>query len=396
VPRLADCLVAAQVALSVVLVVAAGLLVRTFVSLTTRPLGFKPDQVLVVTMDAQRTGVDPAERVVLATRALDAVRALPNVADAAFSYVTPLSNGFTPPIEVAGVPASDTFMEVFGNLVSPGWFSTYQTPIVAGRVFTDHDRQGAPRVAVVNEAFVRRFLGDTPPLGHTMTLFPHSAMALPPIEIVGVVADAVYDSVRKPAPPTWYIPWAQFGMKDFPFTAVDFSVRSTAGPAGTLARSITATLADVNPQLTLTFRPLADRVTASLTQERLIALVAGFFGALALLLAGLGLYGVTSYAVARRRMEIGIRVALGATPSRIIQWVLQRVGVVIGGGLIAGLLLSLWMTRYVAALLYGVSARDRSTLLGALGLLAGVGLLAGWLPARRAARVDPATALRTE
>ncbi len=150
----------------------------------------------------------------------------------------------------------------------------------------------------------------------------------------------------------------------------------------------------MNPQVAMTFRPLVDQVDASLTQERVVAMLAAFFGALALLLAALGLYGVTSYAVSRRRTEIGIRMALGAEPAGVVRLVLSRVFVLVGLGVIVGVGLSWWASKFVATLLYGLEPRDPMTLVGAVGLLAAVGAFAGWLPAWRAARIDPAEVLR--
>jgi putative ABC transport system permease protein len=394
---LASWLVVAQVALSVILVVAAGLFVRTFASLTMRQLGFQPGPVLIVTMDAQRADVDPAERVPMYEGARDAVRALPNVADAAVSLTTPFSNAFTPPVEISGVPASETQGELFGNLISTGWFSTFGTPLIAGRDLTDRDRKGAPRVAVVNETFARKVFGGRTPLGHTISLYPNSALRLPPMEIVGVAADAVYVSIREPVPPTWYVPIDQFDLAFMPdLSSARLSVRSKTGAPALLTRNITAAIAGVNPQLALTFRPLADQVDAALTQERLIALLAGFFGVLALLLAGLGLYGVTAYAVSRRRREIGIRMALGAAPAGVVRLVMSRLTMLVGLGVMIGAGVSLWASRFVASLLYGLEPRDPATLAGAIVVLAAVGALAAWLPARRASRVDPAIVLRYE
>jgi ABC-type antimicrobial peptide transport system permease subunit len=171
-------------------------------------------------------------------------------------------------------------------------------------------------------------------------------------------------------------------------------VRSSAGSPALLARSVAGAIATLNPDLALTFRPLADVVNASLTQERVVATLSGFFGGLALLLAGLGLYGVTSYAVSRRRTEIGIRMALGAAPGGVVRLVLSRVAVLVGGGVLAGVALSLWAARFVETLLFGMKPRDPVTLIGAASVLAAVGALAGWLPASRASRIDPAEVLR--
>jgi ABC-type antimicrobial peptide transport system permease subunit len=167
---------------------------------------------------------------------------------------------------------------------------------------------------------------------------------------------------------------------------------ATTSPSMNIAMA--AALSEVNPQLTLTFRPLADQVDDSFAQDRLMAMASGFFGTLSLLLAGLGLYGVTAHAVARRRMEIGIRMALGALPAGVITLVLSRVSVLVGLGVLTGAAISLWAAKFVASRLYGLEPRDPATLIGAAATLAAVGGLAGWLPAWRAARIDPAEVLR--
>jgi len=214
------------------------------------------------------------------------------------------------------------------------------------------------------------------------------------MEIVGVAGDAIYSSVRAPVPPSWYVPIDQFDAPGFPMPSVDLSVRSASGSPALLTNSIAAAVAGVNPDIALTFRSLAGRVNAAVTQERVVALLAGVFGVLALLLAGLGLYGVTAYAVSRRRAEIGIRMALGAAPSGVVRLVLKRVSVLVSAGVILGAAVSLWAARFVAPLLYGLQPQDPATLAGAAVTLAAVSLVAGWLPARSAARIDPVIVLR--
>jgi ABC-type antimicrobial peptide transport system permease subunit len=196
-------------------------------------------------------------------------------------------------------------------------------------------------------------------------------------------------------PPTIYVPLAQFdeGRRPAPPTMA-ISVRPISGAPAQLARSVSAAIVSVNKDLALTFRPLADQVDASLTQERVVAMLAGFFGALALLLAGLGLYGVTSYAVSRRRTEIGIRMALGAAPGGVVRLVLSRVTLLVGIGVLVGAGVSVWAAKFVATLLYGLEPRDPATLVGSAVVLATVGAAAGWLPAYRASRIDPAAVLR--
>ena len=204
----------------------------------------------------------------------------------------------------------------------------------------------------------------------------------------------MYLSVRDGVRPTVYIPLAQrdAGRADGQCHHQRSFVRGVARPSNVegLAPRVAAALTGVDRNLTFTFRPLQDRVDASLTQERLVALVTGFFGSLALLLAGLGLYGVTSYAVTRRRAEIGIRMALGAEPTSVVRLVLVRVFVLVALGVIIGTVVSWWSSQYIASLLYDLQPRDAVTLVSAAVTLTVVGAIAGWLPAYRASRIDPA------
>jgi ABC-type antimicrobial peptide transport system permease subunit len=213
------------------------------------------------------------------------------------------------------------------------------------------------------------------------------------MEIVGVVADAVYRRLRDPAPPTLYSPVAQTTAGPAT-TEYQLSVRTASGSAAQLTHSIAAAIREVNRDLTLTFRPLSDLIDASLAQERVVAMVSGFFGALALLLAGLGLYGVTAHAVSRQRSEIGIRMALGAAPRSVVRLVLMRVTLLVVVGVAAGTGVSLWASKFVAALLYGVEPRDPATFVLATAVLLTVAALAAWLPAQRASRIDPLQVLR--
>ena len=388
--------VVAQVALSVLLVVAAGLFVRTFASLASVHLGFDANRVLVVDLNALRAKVEPAQRIPLYERVREAVRAVPGVADAAISVVTPVSGRiWSNRIKVSdGIELPERRRQSNFNYVTPGWLSTYGTAIVAGRDIGPQDRKGAPLIALVNEAFARRFFGGASPLGHTVQTDGVLGPA-PKKEIVGVVADAVYMSLRDPVPPTTYAPLAQYDLTfSPPLPAVSLSVRANGGSPVLLTKSIAAAIGAVNPDLALTFRPLTDQIHASLSQERIVAMLSGFFGALALLLASLGLYGVTSYAVTRRRAEIGIRMALGAAPAGIVRMVLSRVARLVGIGILAGAGASVWLSQFVSALLFGLEPRDPLTIAAAAVTLAAVGAHAGWVPAYRASRIDTAIVLR--
>ncbi|HXV86045.1 MAG TPA: FtsX-like permease family protein, partial [Gemmatimonadales bacterium] len=265
------------------------------------------------------------------------------------------------------------------------------TSLLAGRDFDARDAAGAAPVAMVNQAFVRKYLPDANPIGRVVRESHRFPTRGAPAEIVGLVADAVYRSLRDPVPPTVYWPLSQ---RADPPSFVAFSVRAAGGSPAALSRGIARAVAEVNPNLTLTFRELADQVNAALVQERLVAMLSGFFGVLALLLAGVGLYGITAYSVNRRRGELGIRMALGAAPGSVVHLVLGRVGTLVGLGVALGGAASWFAAPLVRALLYGLEPRDPTTLLAAAGTLIAVGLLAGWMPARRAAVIDPVETLR--
>jgi predicted permease len=394
---IASALVVAQVALSLVLVVAAGLFMRTFSSLASLHLGFDTDRVLVVTVNAQRTDIPAADRLAVFERIRQRVAAVPGVAAVGVSAVTPVSGMiWNNRVKVAdGAQLSDRLSVSNFNAITPGWLTTFGTPLVAGRDVTAADRKGAPPVVLVNQAFATRFFNGENPVGRTVSLTAGSPSAEAPREIVGLVSDAVYRSLREPVPPTMYVPLAQFDDSRRPAPAsMSISVRPHSGAPAALARAVSTAILDVNRDLALTFRPLADQVNASLTQERIVALLSGFFGALALLLAGLGLYGVTSYAVTRRQTEIGIRMALGAAPGGVVRLVLARVTLLVAIGVAVGAGLSVWAAKFVATLLYGLQPRDPATIAAAAAVLAAVGALAGWLPAYRASRIDPAQVLR--
>ena len=390
---LGNLLVVFQVALSLMLVVAAGLFVRTFTSLTQVDIGFERDQVLIASINAQPLQLEPEARRELFLRLREAAAAVPGAERAVLSVVTPVSgSSWSYQLELLDgkrIEASDRLVLV--NFVSPGWFKAYGTRLIAGRDINDADIAGSPDVAVVNEAFARKFTGGANPIGHRIREPLRPGDPAPEREVIGYVADAAYRDLREPVPATMYIPYVQLRS---PPSGVAISIRAAAGSPMLLVNGLTSALTRVNPNVSIMLRPLADQVGASLTQERLIAMLSGFFGGLALLLAGLGLYGVTAYAVSRRRTEIGIRLALGADPRGVIGMVLKRVAVLVLSGVAVGAVASLWAGRFVATLLYGLQPRDPLTFVGAAVVLTAIGALAGFIPAARAARLDPAKVLR--
>jgi len=386
-------LVVAQVSLSLVLVVAAGLFLRTFGTLASLQLGFDRDRILVVQVDATRSAVDSAGRLALYDRLERAAAAVPGVAGASISVVTPVSGStWNDAIEVDGMPPRSEEERLTNvNFVTPGWFAAYGTPLLAGRDVEARDGRGAPDVIVVNETFVRRHLGGGNPIGRVVRQPGPAGRPAQRLEVVGVVRDAVYGSLRDTIPPTMYQPLAQVDRVP---SSVSLSVRAARGALVQLGPAVVAALGAVDPAVSLRLRPLAQQVGSSLAQERLVALLSAFFGALALLLAGVGLYGVTAYAVTRRRAELGIRMALGSAPAAILRLVMGRVAALVAAGVVVGAVAAWWLSRFVEGMLFGTSARDPMAFGVGAAVLALIGLAAGWVPATRAARIDPAQVLR--
>ena len=381
-------LIVTQVASSLVLVTAAGLFIRTVDRLTNVPLGFEPGGILVVTVSTGRAAGDEAARVRVFERLREAVAAVPGVTDAGGSVWTPVGPGAGGFIADASGRRADLRHQVSFNIVTPGWFATYKTPIRAGRDFDAHDGRGAPRVAVVNETFRRTVLRDGPAVGQTL-----EGGACGGCTVVGVVADTVYGrSLRDAPPPTLYVPLAQ--ASDLPPDAPSrLSIRGS-GDLTSLVAGIGGALKRVDPQLAYTVTSLQADIESTVAQERLVARLAGAFGTIALLLSAIGLYGVTSHAVTRQRGEIGIRLALGGRAAAVCMLMVTRIGSVVLIGIVAGLLFAAWLSRFVAPLLYGIEPRDPVTLAAAAVTLAAIAVLSGGIPAWRAARMDPAQVLR--
>jgi predicted permease len=381
-----------QVALSLALVVGAGLFTRTFVALQTRNLGFNRHGVLLITANIDRNPVRGEARRALLGRLEEAVRRVPGVSGAAMSFTTPVarSSRNTPVAVPPDSPLSRRERMSWVNLVTPGWFDTMGFRLAEGRDFNSHDKSGAPLVAIVNRAFARRFLPGTPPVGAQISTQEPTPGHNPRYQIVGIVDDAVYRSLRAPMEPTMYLPYAQEEAD----SVVTISARAASGSPADLVRSIAAAIDKEDATAVLSFRSMDEQIAAALTQERLVATLASFFGILGLLLAAVGLYGVTAYAVTSRRAEIGIRMALGASASGVIAMVLRRVAWLVSLGILIGAALSVWAARFIETLLYGLDPRDPVTFVSAAALLMLVAAVAAWLPARRASRIDPMQVLR--
>jgi len=392
-------LVSVQVALSLILVVAAGLFLRSFTALAYRDLGFDRSRVLVAVVDARRTVVPAGGRAALYERVRAAAAAVNGVESAATSMATPLGSAgirFTPEITAPGNPAfGGKDVRILTNPVSPDWFRTFGTQLLAGRDFTARDTATASKVIIVNQAFARRYFGGANPTGGT--LIEVAGDDRQPLEIVGLVEDAAFASVRDPVDPTLYRPFTQGVEEELleRFPSVSISVRPVARlqPAH-LTSTLAAAIRSVDGNLSVSFQTVTEQLSHFYIRERLLALLSAFFGTLALLLAALGLYGVTAYSVNRRRPEIGIRMALGATARSIVRLVLGRVVLLTAVGITAGAIFAFWALRFVRTLLFGVEAEDPVTFAAAAMTIALVGTVAALLPALRAGRIDPAAVVR--
>jgi predicted permease len=321
---------------------------------------------------------------------LEEFRATPGVSSAAQVLLAPLSGGGWNENTWAD-GSTGKHADCYYNRVSPRYFQTMGTALVNGRDFDDRDTLGSPKIAIVNEAFAKTVFGGANPLGRSFRTQGPAGKPDPIYEVVGLVRNAKYYELREDFLPVAFYPMTQ---DDDPDSEATFVVRSPISSAE--MRSLKATVAKVNGGIGIEFHTLSDRVQESLLRDRLMAMLAGAFGLLAAVLATLGLYGVIAYMVARRRNEIGVRVALGADRGRVVRLVLREALLLLGVGLVIGTGLALWAGRAAGALLFGLKPYDPPTMIMAIVLLAGVALLASYLPALRASRMEPMSALRQD
>jgi predicted permease len=386
-------IVASQVALSLVLLVTAGLLLRSFRNLASADIGFDVNQVLVLNSNLFAAKIPESDHAAMYERIGAELRALPGVVSAARSMTTPLGNSQWNTVIHSDVPhalVGDDNTAYF-NFVDPDYFATLRTPLLAGRNFTAADSANSQPVAVINQSLARKFFPDVNPLGRTFRPEGGARKLDPPVGVVGIAKDAKYESVREETYPTVFRPIAQSVENQ----ADNFEVR-TALPLATTRKAIQVAVARVNAAIPIEMHSLAAQVDDSMTRERLLAALSVFFGGLALLLATIGVYGTLSYLVAQRRIEFGIRMALGATSRSILGLVMRDVTMLLLGGIAAGIGLSFAATRLLGAMLFGIQARDPVTMAMGGALMAAVSLSAGLVAARRATKVDPMVALRQD
>jgi predicted permease len=390
-PAVRRALVVCQVSLSLVLLVGALLFVRTLRNLLTLDPGFQRDRILSTTVDFWPLRLPKEARVAFKRELLERIRAIPGVTAAAGVWVVPASgNGWNESIAVDG---TDIQRQVANcNRVTPGYFRTMGTPLLGGRDFVDGDREDAEPVAIVTETFVRQLLKGSSPIGRTFRIVGPAGAEERRFRIVGLVKDSKYGDLREEFAPIIYMPDAQ-DQELFQWTHL--VIRSDLPPAA-VGAAVKSALTEWNPSLVLAFRPFEQMVRDGLIRERLMATLSGFFGFLAALLAMIGLYGVMSYMVVRRRNEIGVRMAMGAGRRDILRMVLREAAVLFGIGLAIGAVLAVAAAHAAESLLFGLRPSDPQTLVLAVAGLAAVAALASLLPARRAASLDPVAALREE
>jgi predicted permease len=368
------------------LLIGAALFLRTLANLRSVELGFRPQQVLLFTVDPPRTKYGAEARKNVFEQIDAEIAAIPEVERSSLSAMV-----------LVGDSRARTTIEfvdreprqrapTFVNIVGHRFFETMGVPIVAGRSFDAHDRRESPAVAIVNQQFVRQFVSDGNPIGRRFKRGNRT------FEIVGVCGDTRYDRVRSSVPPTWFgvLPQAD------EVGAMTFEVRTTASPSGILPLVREAVRKVDKDVPAFDVRTQQQQIDSTMSRERLFVALTSAFGVLALLLSAVGIYGILAQNVSRRTSEIGVRVTLGARPVDVLAMVLRETSLLAVIGVIAGTGLAVLLGRYLEATLFGVTPMDPPAIGAAVGAMLIVALLASWAPARRACRIDPMVALRHE
>jgi predicted permease len=385
-----------QVAISLVLLIGAGLFLRTVYNLRQVDVGFNPDNLVLFRVNPQLNRYDAPriaslyEQMVGRLSAAPGVRAVsltnPPLLSGSVNSTSFLVQGRTYSPTLIQDPRSRETISVNRVRVAPNFFDTMEMPLIRGRQFSDRDNTPPPRVAIINETAARKFFPDEDPIGRR---FGHSPETTSELEVVGVVRDAKYNALREPAPPTIYVPYAHY-----PVGAMAFVIRTSGDPSATMpAVRVAVRQVDANLPL-MEMATQTEQIERRFAQERVFAQAYTLFGGLALLVAGIGLFGLMSYTVTRRTTEIGIRMALGARQQMVLRMVMRESLLLVAIGVLVGVAIAVGAGRFVATLLYGLEPTDVTTTAAAVLVMLAVSTFAGYLPARRAARLDPMLALR--
>jgi predicted permease len=382
-------MVVTQIAVSMVLLVGALLFVRSYRNLVTMDPGMRKSGVTIAYIGFPGLKIKPENLAEFKRQFVDEVRALPGVENAAESTWTPLGQStWSHEIRVGTKEGDSRFI-----YAGPTFFATMGIPLLTGRNFTEADTNSAPLVLIVNQAFIRRYLGSTPPIGQPVHVMPEPQYPERICQIVGTIPDTKYNDLRGEMEPMAFVPVAQL-----PVTAegpgMGMMIASNAGAAD--IAGVRHDLEAKYPNAILQFINLQQNISDSLVGDRMMAMLSGFFGVLAAMLVVVGLYGVLSFFITRRRNEIGIRIALGARRGQVIGLVMRDTAAMLLSGVVFGTILALLAGRTASAMLFGLKAYDVATLVFAFVLLAVIAVLASWLPALKASRLDPVAALRSE
>ena len=381
-------MVIVQIAVSMVLLVGALLFVRSYRNLLTINPGMREGGITVAYFNFPTLKIKPENEAAFKRQLLEDVRSVPGVQNAGTTTNTPLGgSSWSHNVKVGAIQGATKF-----TYASDSYFATMGIPLLTGRHFTNEDTNDSPFVLIVNQAFIRRYLGNTPPIGQPVHVMPEPQYPERTYQIIGTIPDTKYGSLREETPPMAFAPAAQF-----PLTA------QGPGLAMMIASSSPAVIRDVRraigakyPNMVLQFYDFQQNIRDDLVGDRMMAMLSGFFGVLAALLVVVGLYGVLSFFINQRRNEIGIRIALGAGRWQVVRLVMRDTAVMLLAGVLAGTVLALLAGRTASSMLFGLQSYDVATLAFAFLLLAAISSLASWLPARKASRLDPVAALRSE
>jgi predicted permease len=382
-------MVVIQIAVSMVLLVGALLFVHSYRNLMTANPGMRESGITVGYFGFQSLNIKPENEAEFKRELVEEVRSIPGIQNAAATTNVPLGNSsWSHGVHVGAVEGASKF-----TYASPTYFATMGIPLLSGRNFTDTDTNAAPFVLIVNQAFLRKYLGTAQPIGQLVHVMPEPQYPARTYQIVGTIADTKYSDLREDTPPIAFAPAAQL-----PVTAqgpgLAMMIASNDSSAATTA--VRRTLQAKYPEMTLQFYDFQQGIRDNLVGDRMMAMLSGFFGLLAAVLVVVGLYGVLSYFITRRRNEIGIRIALGAHRWQVIALVMRDTAAMLLLGVVFGSVLALLAGRAASTMLYGLEAYDLATLGFAIVLLAVIAVLASWLPALKASRLDPVAALRCE